>query len=151
LNGSSAGSGVTGLTITAGNSSLRGLIVNRFRFDGVQLSGNGGNTTVNCYSGTNTSASAASANLGVGIYVLNSGNNTIGAATFTGAGGGTFNVRNIISGNNADGLFVESTGASITGNVIKNNYIGTNLGGSGPVGNRNSGIVIGNNVTNTVI
>jgi hypothetical protein len=151
LNGSSAGSGVTGLVITAGNSTLRGLTINRFRFDGVQLSASGGNTIVGCYIGTNNTASGASANLGVGIYVLDSGNNTIGAATFTGASGGTFNGRNIISGNNADGIFMESTGAPISGNAIRNNYVGTNLGGTGPIGNHNSGIVVGNNATNTII
>src|SRR5439155_9421870 len=43
LNGTSAGGGVNGLTISAGNSTVRGLVINRFGNNGIQLSASGGN------------------------------------------------------------------------------------------------------------
>src|SRR5262245_29901850 len=137
LNGQSAN---TGLTITAGNSNVRGLILNRFRLDGIELSGNGGNTIQANYIGTNNTASGAVANAGVGVYLNNSPSNTIGGTTFTSAAG-TFSARNVISGNTGDGIFVEGVGSA--DNVIRNNYIGTNLSGSSPIANRGNGMVLG--------
>src|SRR5712691_228796 len=46
LNGTLAGAGVDGLRITAGGSTVRGLIINRFSSDGIELATNGGNTIV---------------------------------------------------------------------------------------------------------
>ena len=42
LNGSQAGANVDGLRITAGNSVVSGLVINRFSSDGVELSGQRG-------------------------------------------------------------------------------------------------------------
>jgi CSLREA domain-containing protein len=55
LNGSYAGAGVDGLRITAGGSTVRGLVINRFGGDGIQLDTAGGNTIEGNYIGTNTS------------------------------------------------------------------------------------------------
>ena len=45
LNGANAGIGVTGLTITAGSSTVRGLVINRFGGDGIAITGSAHRTT----------------------------------------------------------------------------------------------------------
>lgn len=51
-------------------------------------------------------------------------------------GGDASNERNIISGNDSDGVIIALAGAS--GNVVKGNYIGTDIDGSSDLGNGNS-------------
>src|SRR6266540_575054 len=51
LNGGSAGS-AAGLRITAGSSTVRGLVINGFALDGIVLSGSGGNLIAGNYIGT---------------------------------------------------------------------------------------------------
>src|SRR5262249_20096432 len=81
LNGSSAGAGgVAGLTISAGGSVVRGLIINRFSGDGIDLTTNGGNVIRGNYIGTAVGGLSAAANGGVGILIA-SPNNTIGGGT----------------------------------------------------------------------
>ena len=45
LDGSGAGSGADGLRITAGGTTIRGLVINRFSGDGIELNGSSGNTS----------------------------------------------------------------------------------------------------------
>ena len=52
LNGSGA-AGATGLSITAGNSVVRGLVINRFAGEGIRLQTGGGNRIEGNYIGTN--------------------------------------------------------------------------------------------------
>jgi hypothetical protein len=139
LNGNSAGTGQTGLVITAGNSTVRGLTINRFRLDGIELAGSGNDSIYANWIGTNNTATGASANLGVGIYINGTSGNTIGGGTFT-VGTSTFSARNIISGNTSDGILIQ--GASATGNAIKGNYIGLRADGGGAIANRGSGVDI---------
>jgi hypothetical protein len=54
LDGSGAGPGADGLRITAGNSVVSGLVINRFSSDGVELSVNGGNLIVGSFIGTDS-------------------------------------------------------------------------------------------------
>ncbi len=139
LNGSSAG-GVNGLTITAGNSTVRGLVINSFNGNGLELSTNGGNTVECNYLGTSASGALDLGNGDNGIFIDNVSNNTIG--------GTTAGARNLISGNNDNGL--EIKGGSATGNIVRNNYIGTNVGGDGPLPNGDNGILIDNAPLNTI-
>jgi hypothetical protein len=76
---------------------------------------------------------AALANSGNGLDILST-NNTIGG---TAAG-----ARNVLSGNNKDGLLLAS-GAS--GNQVIGNYIGANIYGTAGLGNRTNGIEIASN------
>ena len=69
---------------------------------------------------------------GRGIYIFNSANNTIGGTTAA--------ERNVISGNDNEGLLLE--GAGTTGNVIRGNYIGVKADLSGTLGNTAEGIQI---------
>ena len=128
ISGENAGS-ATGLFINTSNTLVRGLAINRFAFAGIGLNGPGGNTIEGNFIGTNPAGTAALPNLQQGIFV-NSPNNVIGGTTAA--------ARNVISGNQAQGLFLVS-GAN--GNVVAGNYIGTNVDGTAALGN-GAGMVI---------
>ena len=97
--------------------------------------GAGGTLVEGNYIGTNVAGTAALANGGGGISVLiSSPNNTIGG---TGAGAG-----NLISGNIGDGIWLESSGNRVQGNLI-----GTDAAGARPLGNTDGVHVTGGNNT----
>jgi hypothetical protein len=83
LNGASAGSGVNGLTISAGSNIVEGLDINQFSGAGIDLTTNGGNLVQENYIGTDATGTVALGN-GAGILITSAGN-TIGA-TLAGAG-----------------------------------------------------------------
>jgi hypothetical protein len=109
LNGAGAGALSNGLTITAGSSTVRGLIINNFDGNGIAISGTGGNVIAGNYIGTNSTGAAAAANgisgSAAGIYINNVGSNTIGGVTAA--------TRNVISGNTHSAIWM--TGASASG------------------------------------
>jgi hypothetical protein len=104
-----------GLDITAGNSTVKGLVISRF-VRGIYLRTNGGNVVQGNFIGTDSAGNTARHNL-VGISVLSS-NNTIGGAA---AG-----ERNVISGSDTN---ISIDGAAATGNRVLGNYIGTKATG----------------------
>ena len=55
--------------------------------------------------------------------------------------------RNLISGNNTDGVYVEET----SGSTISGNYIGTNAAGTGPVANGRYGMFLNSNSGSSTI
>jgi hypothetical protein len=130
LQGSAAGSGANGLTVGNGGdgSVIEGLVIDGFGGNGIEL--DAGNCVVAAnYIGTNSAGSAASANGGNGVFAtFTSSNNTIG-------GPSTAN-RNVISGNNGSGISLYFG----TGDIIQNNYIGTDATSNAPIGNANYGI-----------
>ncbi|HJQ71463.1 MAG TPA: FG-GAP-like repeat-containing protein [Blastocatellia bacterium] len=130
LNGAGAGSGVDGLRITAGNSVISGLVINRFSGDGIELSANGGNRIEGNFIGTNAAGTADLGNAFHGV-LIHSSNNTVGG---TAAG-----ARNVISGNENIGV---SLAAGTTGNLVQGNLIGTNAAGNAAIGN-GSGVSLG--------
>ncbi len=120
------GTNVTGLerdgfVITAGGSTIRGLVINRFSYPGraIFTDGAGGNTITCNYIGTNAAGNASAGNW-VGIS-LNSSDNVVGGTT---AGD-----RNVISGNQELGIRLEAGG-----NTVEGNYIGTNAAGNAALG-----------------
>jgi len=129
LNGSGAGSGAIGLNITAGNSTVKALVLNRFD-TGIYLSSSG-NIVQGNYIGTNVAGTAALPNID-GV-VSTATNNTIGG---TAAGS-----RNVISGNTRYGVAV--VGSSLLTNVIHGNYIGTDASGAASLGgNLSAGVFL---------
>jgi CSLREA domain-containing protein len=140
LDGTNAGAGVDGLRITAGNSTVKGLVINRFRSDGIELSSNGGNVIQGNYIGTDTNGTADLGNSAHGVNINGVPNNTIGG---TAAGAG-----NVISGNNGRGVYIIATGA--TGNVVQGNYIGTDKNGTADLGNSGDGVLIISAASNTI-
>lgn len=103
--------GAAGLRITAGSSTVRGLVVKNFA-DGIRLESNGGNVVEGNIIGTDFRLLDCEGNSGAGIW-LDSPNNTIGGTMQT--------APNIVVCNGSDGIYI--TGGS--GNVLKRNYVGT--------------------------
>jgi beta-lactamase superfamily II metal-dependent hydrolase len=130
LNGTSAGASVDGLKITAGSSTVRGLVINSFGGDGIELSTSGGNTVQGNYIGTDLSGTADLGNSDNGVVIYGSGN-TIG--------GTTAGASNVISGNDFNGLLIFHSGA---GNQVQGNYIGTDVTGTADLGNSGKGVLI---------
>ncbi|MCH8814922.1 MAG: hypothetical protein IH957_07470 [Chloroflexi bacterium] len=140
LDGSGAGAGVVGLLITAGNSTVRGLVINRFVGHGIELRTNGGNFVQGNYIGTDVAGTADLGNEGNGVRILNVPGNTIGG---TAAGAG-----NVISGNQRDGVSIVSSAA--TGNMVQGNYIGTDIAGTADLGNGSNGVEMNDAPGNTI-
>ena len=132
LNGSGAGAGANGLTISSGNSTVRGLVINRFSASGLLLQTGGGNTVAGNFLGTNVAGTAALGNGAFGLNIVSSPNHTIGGTTPA--------ARNLISGNNSEGLAIQGAGSA--NNVVQGNYIGTDAAGAADLGNNASGVFI---------
>ncbi len=132
LNGTNAGAITAALNITAGGSTVRGLVINRFNGHGIRLASAGGNTVAGNFIGTNAAGTAAQANVGLssGVFIDFSPNNTVGGLTAA--------ERNLISGNGDAGVRID--GPSATGNRVHGNLIGTDLGGTVAVGNGGAGV-----------
>lgn len=139
LNGSSAGAGADGLHIVAGNTTVKGLNINRFNEDAIELAVKGNNVIQGNFLGIDTIGNIRRGN-GYGLYINNTPNNQIG--------GTTASARNTISANNGEGIILDGSGA--TGNVIQGNYVGTNVSGITDLGNNWSGIYIYNAPNNII-
>ena len=139
LDGSSAGANVNGLTINAGNSTVKGLVINRFQRFGIQLNGNGNNVIEGNYIGTDVNGTQDFGNLLQGVNIFNSSSNRIGGTTAA--------QRNIISGNDQYGVVIQGSG---TGNLVQGNYIGTDVNGTGDFGNSFHGVYINGSASNTI-
>ena len=141
LDGINSGAGVTGLSVTAGSSTVRGLVINRFSLDGVHLSVSGNNVIEGNFIGTDVTGTTQASNAQRGILIEGVPDNRIGG-TASGAG-------NVISGNNWVGI--EILGGGAAGNLVQANFIGTDLNGAVAVGgNYQSGIRV-NGARNNII
>ena len=142
LNGAAVAN--AGLTITAGNSTVRGFIINRFNGGtngiGISISAGGSNTITGNYIGTNAAGTTAAANSGAGIFI-SSANNTVGGTTVA--------ARNVISGNTSYGVGIDGVGN--TGNLIEGNCIGTNAAGTAALANSSHGVYVFNGAGSNTI
>ncbi len=120
------------MTITAGGSTVRGLVINRCRTAGIRLLTLGGNTITGNFIGTDPSGTIRRPGSGSGVDISNSPSNTIGGTTPA--------ARNLISGNAGSGISIG--GAGSTGNVVTGNLIGTDAAGAAALGN-STGVSIG--------
>ncbi|MFZ6021488.1 MAG: hypothetical protein ACOYXO_17975, partial [Chloroflexota bacterium] len=146
LNGALAGSQVFGLTITAGSSTVRGLVINGFVgggfAGGIRLQTGGNNWLYGNYIGTDFAGATRVANQR-GVWIDGgSSNNRIG----TNADGvNDAAERNVISANIDQNIWIYQP--ATTGNKIMGNYIGLNASGTAAVGTNNqtvatSGILV---------
>jgi titin len=140
LNGASAGPNANGLLILGGNSAVRGLVINRFQRSGIRIEGLGTNVIQGNYLGTDVDGTNYAGNGEGGVYIYQSPGNLIGGTNAA--------ARNILSGSNLAGIFIENTSA--TGNKVQGNYIGTDITGAKRLGNKNNGIVIASAPANVV-
>jgi CSLREA domain-containing protein len=145
LTGAHLSAGASGLTLgaTSSPSTIRGLVINRFR----NISGSGGNgirfldlanaggAVKGCFIGTNAAGTTASRNDLGGVLLF---------ASYTGVtiGGTALADRNLISGNSGDGIDLLSTD-----NFVQGNLIGVAADGSSLLGNASGVLSAGNNNT----
>src|SRR5262249_2441120 len=146
LNGASAGAGVSGLTLSAGSdgSTIRGFASNRFNFFGILIDGSSNNVIVGNFLGTNAAGTGGGVgnNTGLGLW-NNSTTNTVGGTTAAD--------RNIISGNNVDGVQLNNKTGLVQNNVVEGNYIGLDVTGTVDLGNAAQGVAIFNGASNNTI
>src|SRR5207244_11009639 len=123
LDGTSAGAGANGLTLGAGSSGsmVQGLVVNRFKGNGIVVRSDGniiaGNFVGVDPTGTTRMPNGTFPTSGDGIRLENASGNTIGGSSPAD--------RNIVSGNAIDGIHViGSLTSPATGNTIAGNFVG---------------------------
>jgi len=131
LNGNQAGAGASGLRISAGGSTVRGLVIYQFTVSGIHVTTNRGNTIEGNYIGIDVTGLLDRGNGAHGIHIdSDNGGNTIGGVTVA--------ERNVISGNGANGIFLQTSSA----NIVWGNYIGADKSGAPNLGNGGHGILI---------
>ena len=135
LDGVNAGVDSVGLSVKSNNSTIRGLVLQRWSGAGIDLAGSG-NTVSGNFVGTSATGTAARGN-GIGIHVEGA-SHTIG--------GSTPGARNVISGNDDQGMWL----ANVTGTLIAGNYIGTNAAGTAALSNFDSGVHFDGGTNNIV-
>jgi titin len=124
----------------AGNTTIKGLVINRFQGDGIHLQTNGINSIVGNFIGTDVTGSQPLGN-GNGLSIGGgSGNNTIGGTSAA--------ARNLISGNTAFGVLI--TDVATTDNKVLGNYIGMDTTGTNLVGNGEEGLFIVDSPANRI-
>jgi CSLREA domain-containing protein len=137
LNGANAGR-ANGLKITSDNSVVRGLVVNEFEGQGIQLNGSNNKVEGN-FIGTDPSGTVDLGNGHFGVEIDSGTNNTVG--------GTSPEARNLISGNDFIGVFLSVGSGS---SEVLGNYIGTAKGGKGDLGNSVGGVFIQGAAKNTI-
>ena len=134
LNGANAGTTSEGLRVSAGNSTIRGLVIGGYAGAGVHVQAPGGTNTIEGnYIGTDPTGTLRRGNgqspgQAGGLWIDGSSGNLIGGPYATN--------RNVISGNSGPGLFLQNC----SGNMIQGNRIGTTVSGAAALGNSNNGI-----------
>lgn len=132
LDGSQTPVGANGLSISYGaNVAIQGLIINRFGGHGIYFNGVSG-TIYGSAIGTDATGTQALGNGKAGVYIARSGRGNL-------IGGSDAAARNLISGNQGDGIFIEE---GATGNTIENNFIGTDKSGVLALGNAGNGVAV---------
>ena len=141
LDGTNAGPQTSGLFITAGGTTIRGLTINRFGTGGtvnssggagIILQGGGNNVIEGNVIGMDPATSLEPGNRTDGVFVDNSPNNRIGGTGFLS--------RNVISGNGRFGITL--SGAGTTGTLVQGNFIGLDSNGEDAEGPQGNGVVI---------
>jgi Domain of unknown function (DUF4394)/Calx-beta domain/Domain of unknown function (DUF4214) len=130
INGASAGATAC-LRLTTTASLVRGLVINRCGAAGILLQGGGSNRIDGNYIGVDQAGTVRLPNTTNGIDIQSSPNNFIG--------GLDPNERNLISGNNSNGISINSTSP---GTTVQGNLIGTNRAGTDALPNNNGGVSI---------
>jgi hypothetical protein len=120
LSGASAALGSDGLEISASNSTVRGLVINRWSNSGINISGSGstGNRVTGNYLGTDKKGAALLGNNDKGVKIANASSNTVGGTVAA--------ARNVISGNDYGVVITNGAGYSAKDNRVLRNVISRN-------------------------
>jgi CSLREA domain-containing protein len=135
-----------GLHIRASNSVVRGLAINRFGGIGLEIGGPAadaqGNRVVGNFIGTDPGGThdLGNGSRGVVIFRENASGNTIGGSRPA--------ARNLISGNQGDGIGIVSSAAN---NAVMGNLIGTRANGTGTLTNFGDGVHIGGGASDNLV
>jgi uncharacterized repeat protein (TIGR01451 family) len=129
LAGASAGAGVKGLTLAGGNSTVRGLVINGFDSNGIELSGSSDIIDGN-FIGINSTGTGGQGNGATGV-LINSGSGHL-------VGGTVIAARNVISANLGHGVQV-LLGPAMN-HQVQGNLIGTDATGTIGLGNQGDGV-----------
>jgi len=124
---------IGGITAGAGN------LISGNTENGVSISGGNNNQVLGNFIGTDVTGTKDLGNSKEGVAIINAPNNIVGG-TASGA-------RNVISGNNGDGVWIDFNMS--TGNKVQGNFIGTDLTGTANLGNSGNGVHI-NAATNLI-
>ncbi len=106
--------------------------------DGIYVQQASGNVIVGNYIGTDGTGLLDLGNTDRGIQIESGSDNTT-------IGGNTASARNVISGNNSDGIIISdgaSPGTGTTGTIVEGNYIGVGADGVTALGNSVNGVRI---------
>ncbi len=135
VNGSAAGTGAVGLRVSTSNCTVRGVAINGFDNDGLQIYGAAAasNKVEACYLGLSGSGLTANANAGNGIAIFDGAHHNV-------IGGTNASVRNVLSGNDFHGVFIGGSGTS--SNWVAGNFLGTDVTGTAAIPNGSEGVVV---------
>ncbi len=142
LDGSTAGSGANGLTVSSDNNSIFGLNIQGFLGNGISIASGGHNQIGSNFIGTNATGTLGFGNLDDGISL------TAGAHSNT-IGGTTAANGNLISGNNGNGVRIGGSGTSQ--NIVAGNIIGLNASGNATLANGGEGVFIDSGASQNLI
>jgi parallel beta-helix repeat protein len=131
LDGFSAGVWVDGLQISAGSTTVKGFVIQRFGGFGISLNTFGGNTLLGNYIGVGSDGLTAQPNNWSGLAIgTNASANIIG--------GSGVQDGNLISGNGDYGIYIYKSSS----NQIIGNKIGVNASGTAAIANNRAGVYI---------
>lgn len=136
LDGSLAGSNVSGFKLQAANSRIVGFYINRFSAHGIEVATS--NAVIACNVIGLTPQNSVARNVSYGVK-LSGSNNIVG--TIGGVAG------NVVSGN-FFGIVIE---AAHSGNIIRGNYVGTSSDGTQARPNTNAGVAVAFGASNTTV
>ncbi len=142
LDGSNTGLSGYGLVTDgtgAGGVVIRGFAINRFGGPGISIGGTGAQSNVKIegnFIGTDLSGTIDLGNGEYGVEIIYGSGVTVGGSTPA--------ARNLISGNQNDGVFMydNHSDADSPGNKVLGNLIGTEKDGTSPLGNGGSGVTL---------
>lgn len=132
LSGAAVAGSASGLRLAISNSVIRGLVLNRWRANGIEINGGRSNVVEGCFIGTGVAGTNDLGNLNNGILIVDSPGNRIGGPTVA--------QRNLISGNEDHGVRINGTNS--VGTQILGNIVGLDDTGSLDLGNTDHGILL---------
>ena len=138
-NGVAVGGGAWNNTV-GGDTTVERNVISGNDWEGVYIASGMGNTVSGNYIGTDKSGTLDRGNGRHGVNIDGSAN-TIG--------GDTEGERNVISGNDLDGVYI--SGSFTTDNTVSGNYIGIAANGTDALGNARNGVIIGVGAQNNTI
>jgi titin len=135
---------IDGFRLSAGNSTIRGLAINRFGGAGIHVQLPGGtNFILGNFIGTDTTGTLSRGN---GLSSTHSGGVWVEGSPGNWIGGTDPINRNLIAGNGGAGVFLQNC----TGNTVQGNFIGVSLAGTTALGNTLDGVALYNAFGNQI-